>query len=413
MRKKSFLTGKSLVLVALFVIINLGGNVLAQIPIPEPQWKKVSSPIMENPITGDYTIAQQICVDSLGNIYLFSEAQCAISLDQGITWNVYAIPYFSGQSILSSKIFKGRIYLATGNGIYSSLVAPYGNLNWTMSSPGAAWTLSSNANTLFAFGFSIRIKTTDGLNWSNISNFPLATNTNVSVVSDNVVTVFDYIGNGILPITNVIQSYDNGNSWDTVGTMDIIACDADVANGQYNVVGINESDKLISIGQYDFRYPSGILIAVHYFAGHYWMGGFTFWQPTNFVSGILMADGALGSLTFVDGTVLKISSNKTNLAVAITNNGGVYILKHGPPLITTIATTAKENLIEEELTFYPNPSKSLVKVKVVEKTLVKLCNSLGQVLFSKVLSPGEETIDISSFPSGIYSLNGEKLIITH
>lgn len=395
-------------LLAFFMIISLNAQIMGQPPVLVPQWQKVNSPAMENPITGDNTVAQQICVDSLGNIYLFSEGQCAISLDQGVTWNNYSIPYFANQFVLASVIFQGRIYLATSNGIYSSPVAPYGALIWTMSSPSSAWTLCANANTLFAFGSSIRIKTTDGLNWSNIPNFPSATNTNVSTVSGDTVTVFDYTGNGINPISNILQSYDNGSSWTNVGTIDVITNAADASNGRYDAVGINESDKLISFGQYDFRYPTGMLLAAHYFVGHCWMGGYTFWQSTSCIKGILMADGELGSITFVDGNVQKISSNRKTLAVAITNTGSVYILKNNQALVINTVT----NSSQEKFTYYPNPAQSFVKVGVAKKTLIELHNSLGQLLFSKVLSPGEETIDISNFPSGIYSLNGEKLIIT-
>jgi hypothetical protein len=65
-------------------------------------------------------------------------------------------------------------------------------------------------------------------------------------------------------------------------------------------------------------------------------------------------------------------------------------------------TNIEENHINDSgLLFYPNPASSSITVPVPQKSQVEINNALGQTVFTSE-AEGDQKIDISSFPNGIY-----------
>ena len=62
---------------------------------------------------------------------------------------------------------------------------------------------------------------------------------------------------------------------------------------------------------------------------------------------------------------------------------------------------------------YPNPSNGYIVVRrdIARPEKLLITNSLGQVVFSKILESGNETISLSQLQSGVYivDLNGRKV----
>lgn len=60
--------------------------------------------------------------------------------------------------------------------------------------------------------------------------------------------------------------------------------------------------------------------------------------------------------------------------------------------------------ISNDLLMYPNPTNGVLKVKVESFETINLINTSGKVLFSKVLNPGYNEIDLTGLPNGSYFL---------
>ncbi len=67
-----------------------------------------------------------------------------------------------------------------------------------------------------------------------------------------------------------------------------------------------------------------------------------------------------------------------------------------------------------EFNLFPNPTSGLIQIKSDEKTTLQVFNSIGVLVSTQELQEGLNQIDFSSFPSGIYFLEGksEKRIYT-
>jgi chitodextrinase len=66
--------------------------------------------------------------------------------------------------------------------------------------------------------------------------------------------------------------------------------------------------------------------------------------------------------------------------------------------------------VEEEsrINFYPNPVKDILNINLQKSATINITNVLGNTVFSKSLSEGQQTIDISNLKKGYYLLNIEQ-----
>ena len=62
------------------------------------------------------------------------------------------------------------------------------------------------------------------------------------------------------------------------------------------------------------------------------------------------------------------------------------------------------NPTEQAIGYYPNPTKNTVTFNITEKVLFELFSPLGQSLLKNELTPANNQIDVSAFPTGIYYL---------
>lgn len=62
------------------------------------------------------------------------------------------------------------------------------------------------------------------------------------------------------------------------------------------------------------------------------------------------------------------------------------------------------NPTAQAIGYYPNPTKNTVTFNITEKILFELFSPLGQSLLKNELTPANNQIDVSAFPTGIYYL---------
>lgn len=62
------------------------------------------------------------------------------------------------------------------------------------------------------------------------------------------------------------------------------------------------------------------------------------------------------------------------------------------------------NPTAQAIRYYPNPTKNTVTFNITEKILFELFSPLGQSLLKNELTPANNQIDVSAFPTGIYYL---------
>jgi dienelactone hydrolase len=62
------------------------------------------------------------------------------------------------------------------------------------------------------------------------------------------------------------------------------------------------------------------------------------------------------------------------------------------------------NPTAQAIEYYPNPTKNTVTFNITEKILFELFSPLGQSLLKNELTPANNQIDVSAFPTGIYYL---------
>lgn len=70
--------------------------------------------------------------------------------------------------------------------------------------------------------------------------------------------------------------------------------------------------------------------------------------------------------------------------------------------------TGVPETIQNEIVIYPNPTNRLIYIRIPEKYksfLLKIINSSGQEIRSKMLDSGTEIIDLSGHAPGLYFFN--------
>ncbi|HOZ86155.1 MAG TPA: T9SS type A sorting domain-containing protein [Bacteroidia bacterium] len=63
---------------------------------------------------------------------------------------------------------------------------------------------------------------------------------------------------------------------------------------------------------------------------------------------------------------------------------------------------------ENSLEIFPNPTNGLFTIKAIERSRVEVMNCTGSLVLSDKFLPGEHTINLSDYPSGIYFVSLQK-----
>ena len=93
----------------------------------------------------------------------------------------------------------------------------------------------------------------------------------------------------------------------------------------------------------------------------------------------------------------------------------VYVNAGTHEILYRSATFANNTSITEldnnQLTIYPNPTKEKIKISTHLKGLVSIKNIEGKLMMQAEKKQGNEVIDISLLPSGIYTVELQKQTI--
>jgi hypothetical protein len=388
-------------LLASLVLVLLGVEVYAQ---NNEKWEAITTP--QSLRTG---ITSAVVTDD-SRIFAFGGNKCSVSSDFGKTWESSIVPYEFSGSGSSSVVFKGQVYLATDDGLISSVDGS----NWEMrTSPGSHFSkLAANDKFAFAVDYDQCYRTTDGIVWEKIQGLDAEQISTICADGDTIRVVSL---NSTLDDSYSVVSYDNGENWITKENLGIISQSVDAYQGQWNVVGLkNVSDyvfdtDLSSRGQFNFDYSSGALQTTHYFAGRCWMGGYCT-KDDKFSAGIIMADGELSSLDFIGNSdIVLITSNRKDLALALASSGQMFILKNG--MVSAVQPGISAATVATDfLSVYPNPTTGSVTVKTGMLTKMIEVRSLHGVLIKQYpVNSNELKIDLPQ-AAGIYLLNGHRVI---
>jgi hypothetical protein len=113
-------------------------------------------------------------------------------------------------------------------------------------------------------------------------------------------------------------------------------------------------------------------------------------------------DGAVGQIAL---SWLKLQlEEKECYCPLLTNN-----LLLNPPAASNVLQNFEcealgINPTAQAIGYYPNPTKNTVTFNITEKILFELFSPLGQSLLKNELTPANNQIDVSAFPTGIYYL---------
>ncbi|MDO5614996.1 MAG: zinc-dependent metalloprotease [Cruoricaptor ignavus] len=102
---------------------------------------------------------------------------------------------------------------------------------------------------------------------------------------------------------------------------------------------------------------------------------------------------------FYEEILKPILYNENSTLIASSEPLYVYILDKNENLAVTSETVSKS-----DISVYPNPANNYIYIKLKNNNVLKIYNTSGQLVHSATLSKGENKIDISTFPPGIYLL---------
>ncbi|HOY96181.1 MAG TPA: T9SS type A sorting domain-containing protein, partial [Catalimonadaceae bacterium] len=76
-----------------------------------------------------------------------------------------------------------------------------------------------------------------------------------------------------------------------------------------------------------------------------------------------------------------------------------------PGILDTVFVTAtKKTLVENDISFYPNPSKGKLEVNVPEAGVLQLYNTKGETVLNTRLEAGQQVLNFSQLSKGLYLL---------
>ncbi|MDO5615359.1 MAG: zinc-dependent metalloprotease [Cruoricaptor ignavus] len=103
---------------------------------------------------------------------------------------------------------------------------------------------------------------------------------------------------------------------------------------------------------------------------------------------------------FYEEILKSILYDENSTLIASSEPLYVYILgKDG-----NLAVTSSETVSKSDISVYPNPANDYIYIKLKNNDGLKIYNTSGQLVYSAILNKGENKIDISTFPPGIYLL---------
>lgn len=114
-------------------------------------------------------------------------------------------------------------------------------------------------------------------------------------------------------------------------------------------------------------------------------------------SGVFAFEDLMSDSNFVASSTSKIFNLKLNL--------NPYQVK----IITTHATTGINTVEDEEIKIYPNPVSDLLHINFNsdEKYLIRIFNSIGEILFQEAVEPDKNLPISFDYPKGIYFIQLE------
>ncbi len=74
-------------------------------------------------------------------------------------------------------------------------------------------------------------------------------------------------------------------------------------------------------------------------------------------------------------------------------------------IVVDLCTGINQQVNENEMVAYPNPTNGTVTVSGVEvNATITVYNTLGEIIHTQIMSPGKTLIDLAAFPAGVYFL---------
>jgi hypothetical protein len=113
---------------------------------------------------------------------------------------------------------------------------------------------------------------------------------------------------------------------------------------------------------------------------------------------LVTGDSLTGALTYVSGEIVGTYAIQIGTLTA----GSNYIITFIPNTFRIVSGTGINNIVADKPSIYPNPTSGLVSIDISEGTVI-ISDISGKVLLETTLKD-HKTIDLGSFPSGIYVL---------
>lgn len=125
----------------------------------------------------------------------------------------------------------------------------------------------------------------------------------------------------------------------------------------------------------------------------------------NYVSFIEGVGSTFGLLGFGPSSLWPVFERESHLSCYIHNGTTEYTdstTTSCDPLIIGIA----EHSEETQISIFPNPTTGIINIKTPfsEKTQIEIFDVLGKTIYQTTFSTSENTINLSQFPKGVYSL---------
>jgi len=337
---------------------------------------------------------------------IYNDGEVYLSSTNGSSWAALSNGLPLTNNVVSTLIIKGdTIFAGTQSGIYLS---SNNGTSWTAANTGltdaysnvyAVWSLAIKGNIIYAgtYGGGLYFSSNNGSSWTAI-NMGL-TNAYIHNLAINNNNIFAGVGGH-----GVYLSSNNGTSWQAVnnGLTDSIDIEAIAINGNNIFVGTGDGVFLSSNngGSWDSVNTGltnkGINALVN--------NGNKIFAGTN--SGVFMSSNNGSSWNLVSSgleySYVRAIAINGNYIFAGTYGNGVYRL----PLSETGIEKINNNT--SNIAVYPNPAIKSITIDVSAtlnmQATIEISNIQGQLIKTFATTGNKTSVDVSSFPSGVYVL---------